>query len=417
MLCPSSDVPVRSIGRDSVYEALFLDLAYGGRRSFHYGMCARRHHGYTMVDNKRRRDGVGIGRSRRPKGSTPEPQINPFLPNPGAVADSDFQSAPDRRLGGRVVRGGMLVTLGLVLAAGVNQVIVQPVLRAVSDPAPAAVVAASLDPDAAQLLAVSYSADYLGWDPTYPERRDAAVARWTAPGTNPATGWDGDGQVHVGLVQAGAVVEVSSQSVLVQVRAQIIPATLAPGAALPPPVSAASEDPAPASGVDLPVPASDPGPARGPWVPGPAIWVNLAVPVVTTGAGLAVASTGPVLATELPTPLVAPESPEVDTQLTEATEQAGIDLFSAYAEGALTYISAPDTQLQGLDGIVTFAELSGWSIRANPGGDLRYATAEIVWQLAGTELTLSQRYSASLLNSDGRWLARAVSPVLSSEET
>ncbi len=75
--------------------------------------------------------------------------------------------------------------------------------------------------------------------------------------------------------------------------------------------------------------------------------------------------------------------------------------------------------MTGLAGVLQFVSLTGWSLStptARPGNDSvpssGVGSGTVLWQLAGTDLQIAQRYSIALTSAQGRWYASAVGPNL-----
>lgn len=325
-------------------------------------------------------------------------------PAPSPAAAGAFHQAPHSRrgpLGWRIFVG---LAVGLIFLSGVIQVIVRPIANAVADPPPPPAPVQTMDTAAAASVAVGFTADYWSYSSHDPATRALALARWT--GGDQLDSIDGEGQLRTDLVTAGAVATHGADVAVVQTRARVTPATL---------VGDEPARPKP-DGQDRPPLAADPGPADGQtWAAGRPLWLTLDVAVVRTEDDELVA-TGATLSGDDPAVIARPTT-EVDTRLTGQTGSDGLpeDVFAAYAAGdggQLSYLTTPDVQLDGLSAAVELADVAGWSMatdRAAPGGH-RYATAEVTWQLTGTQLHIAQPYALTIADTDGRWLLGAIGP-------
>lgn len=319
-----------------------------------------------------------------------------------------FQQAPHSRrgpLGWRIAAG---FALGLIILSGVIQLAVRPIANALSsDPPPPAPVE-TIDPAAASAVAAGFAADYWSFTSDAPGIRADAISRWTAETANVGT-IEGNGQLRADVVTPGAVLALGADLAVVQITARVTPASRTEGADVAP-YAAPEEDAVPR--------AADPGPAAGDWRSGTPRWLTLDVVVAETDRGLAV--TGAALSGDDPVAIELPGA-ETDPGLTGQTLGGGLpeDVFSAYAagdRGQLSYLTAPDVQLDGLSGVVELTDVTGWSIAADRADTAtRYASADVSWQLADTQLQISQSYSLTLTDTDGRWLLGSVGPRI--EET
>lgn len=319
-----------------------------------------------------------------------------------------FSRAPHTRrspLGWRIAVG---LAVGLIFLSGLIQVIVRPIVNAVStDPPPPAPVE-TIDAAAAAAIAAGFTADYWSYDADAPSVRADALSRWTRQGASIGT-LDGTGQLRADVVTPGQIVTSGADVAVVQTTARVTPASRAEGAE-PRTYVAPEENPVPR--------AADPGPATGAWQPGAPRWLTLDVVVTDTGSGLAV--TGATLSGDQPAAIVAP-SGETDTRLTGQTSTGGLpeDVFAAYAEGdrgQLSYLTAPSVQLDGLSSVVELAGVTGWSMATDRADTpTRYASADVTWELADTQFQLRQSYALTLTDTDGRWLLGSIGPRI--EET
>lgn len=312
------------------------------------------------------------------------------LDDPSLTApEHGFTAVPRSRRRLTITHLLVYLFMGLACASFVLQTIVGPILRATGSDDPPPAVAATVDPAAAAQLAVAFTADYFSYDPTAPEVRATALARWGQDGSK----WEGRSQLHADVVTAGASAPAGDGRLLVQTTARVTPAALT------------GDTPAPAGQPPIPA-AADPGPARGPWTPQSPRWLTLDVAVTAEPTGLRV--TGATLGGDQPTPVTAVR--ETDGALTADLAPFATDVFTALASGELGYITAPDVQLRGLGGAVQLDRVTAWSVGRDPADSTtRTATATATWQLAGTDLVIAQDYALQITQVDGRWLVGTIS--------
>lgn len=326
------------------------------------------------------------------------------IPSGSPTIVGGFQQTPHSRrapLGWRIAAG---FAIALVVITGLWHLIGAPVARAIAGPAPTPPRVETIDGAVAASLAAGFTGDYWSFDSANPDVRADALAGWTGSHVT-FEGIAGRGQLRTDLVTAGPVVTSGSDVAVVQTRARVTPAQLRDGAAEP------GETTRPQ---DAPRRAADPGPLdTDTWQPGPPVWLTLDVVVTRTDDGLAV--TGATLSGDAPA-AIAPTTTEVDAPLTGQTSTAGLpdDVFEAYAAGdggQLSYLTTPDVHLAGLDGAVEPVDVTGWSMATDraDNGD-RYTTADVIWQLTGTDLQVPQSYALSLTETDGRWLIGSIGP-------
>jgi hypothetical protein len=273
----------------------------------------------------------------------------------------------------------------VLLLAGVNQVFVRPFRD--SSPVPAAI---GVDGAAAGQVAARFVADYLTYQPSAGD--DAAVA---GPPTSPA-GWSGSDRLSSDLVEPGAVARLDAAHVFVSVEARIRSATAGVTPALTSKSSSAS-------------PRPDQTTVR---------WVTLTVPVEATDRGLTVSDGGPIFTGEAPTSVSAMPDGQPDSTTTFATQSLATTFFTGYARSDVSYLTIPGARLAGLSNEVQLLSLTGWSVitpPSKPGTSPPMPTTGLgsgiaVWQLAGTDLRIAQRYLLALSKSQGRWYAAALGP-------
>ena len=286
------------------------------------------------------------------------------------------------------------VALVLIFLAGVNQVFVKPFRTA--KPVTAAV---TLDVAASQQAAARYVSDYLAY---LPGRGAAQLAVLNndvvGPADAAATQWSGTGYLRTESVLPGQVAAVDPTHSLVSVAALV-------HTAMPPAQQPQNQAPA-----TVPPSGADPGPVPTGWTDLGGRWVQLTVPVQATGAGIRVSGEGAVFSGETPQLVAQPAGAQVDQGVTTATQSAGTSLLAAYASSNLSYLAAPGVALNGLSGAVSLVSLTGWSVSLPPGGAAGTGTGLVTWQLAGTDLHITQPYAVALTNSQGRWYGAALSP-------
>lgn len=288
----------------------------------------------------------------------------------------------------RLWRTLLRATLAVVLLVGLIDLLGGVTSRFAADPPAPAAVDAGLDEHAARQLAVAFTADYLSYDPAAADVRATALDRWAA--TEPPA-WAGTYQLRADLVTAGPVAG-DGDRLIVQTTARAHPAAPAGG-----------ETPAPLE-VTWPR-AADPGDRAG-FTPVAPLWLTLDVAVADVDGQPQV--TGATFTGDQPTALTAPPT-ESDPALTRDTATLGTDVFDALGSGDLAYITAPDVDLHGMGGATELREVTGWRVAVDTGDDrYRAATADVTWQLAGTDLAITQPYALRITQDDGRWLVAAI---------
>lgn len=351
---------------------------------------------------------VLFGRPKRPADTALI--IKPPRPGPDSMAtrgyvDNGFTVAPHSRRGplGWRIAGG--VAIGFIVLSGLITLVVRPIVALTAGPDPEPPAVARMDTDAAERLAVAYTADYWSFDPADPEGRQVALTRWTGTAASAVPSVEGSSELRTDLVTTGTVITKGAGLAIVQTTARVTVATLPEGST----VNTEGVTPTdPETAADGPPVAADPGPAAAPYTPQASLWLTLDVVIVDDAGALAVR--GAALTGDAPTILELP-SAEVDAQTTAATSTAELpaELFAAVAEGDLQYLTTPDVQLAGLSGAVELAGVTRWSVATGSADDgTRYASAEVTWELPG--LTFAQPYALSMTEEDGRWLLSAVGP-------
>jgi hypothetical protein len=343
----------------------------------------------------------------------------------GTVVGADFEVAgAPRGFAAAFWRWVARLLLLVLVLAGVNAVFVRP-FRSATDAAPAV---SGVDAAAAAAPAARFTADYLSYVSTAPSGNTAALTAHL-PGSAGVSRlvFTGTGYVRADLVQTGQVAHVDDVHAVVAVTARLRLATPPAGGGQPDGAAAAS----PAAA------AADPGPVPEGWTDLGSRWIALVVPVETTPAGLRVSAAGPVFSTEPAGQVTVPDvTTGIDADTVAATRDVAAAFFTGYAASNVAYLAAPGISMGGLGGAVTLASVDNWSVAipttaipttdiattdtaggADPTGPAGAAAAtsgvgsgSVVWQLAGTELRVSQQYTVAMTHADGRWYAAALSP-------
>ena len=287
------------------------------------------------------------------------------------------------------------LAVAVIFLAGVNQVFVKPFHHET-----AAAATVTLDVAASQQAAARYVSDYLTFLPGHGPAQLAALQGDVAGATGAGrVQWSGTGYLRADSVLPGQVVPIDSGRSLVSVAALI-------HTAMPP--AGRNTD---AATTGTATAAADPGPVPAGWTDLGTRWIQLTVPVQSTGADVRASGAGPVFSGETPQLITEPDGAQVDEDITTATAGAGRSLLTGYAASNLSYLTAPDVSLTGLHGVVTALSVSGWSVSRPPDSTATaIATASVTWQLAGTDLTISQPYAMALTHSLGRWYGAALGP-------
>lgn len=359
------------------------------------------------------------GQDQRPPEQVPPGVSNPVWthasdpapstsPEPAAPTDESTREAsewdpvvavdrPSRWV--RARRVAVLGALGAVIAVGAVD-IARTAAGLVASPAPAPAPAVT-DQQLAG-FATAAAVDYLSWDAAAPAQRQAALARYAAPGAL-VDGWDGKGRLWA---DAPSVLDVrrDGDRAVATVRVRVIPAAA-------PPAAPGQPD---ARGDAGALAAAAPGPAT--TGTGSARWVTLALPIASDG-GRPVITARPALVGSAPEAVpdrLLTASSTGDAALARATQPAVTRLLNSYASGDLTYARASGTQFAGLDGAARLAEVQRWQVaepsRSGTEEPLRHGRAEVTWQLTGGAGELTSDYSIDLSNQDGRWYLASVAP-------
>jgi hypothetical protein len=289
------------------------------------------------------------------------------------------------------------VAVALVFFAGVNQVFIKPFHH----PAVPTAAVINLNTSAAQQAAARYVSDYLTYLPGRGAAQLTAVQSDLVPAAGPVAQWSGTGYLRAESVLPGQVVTIDPAHALVSVAAQI-------QVALPTAPTTTSSASAAAS------PGVDPGPVPTGWSDGGARWVQLIVPVESSGSAVKVSAEGAVFCGEAPAPVAPAVNAQVDNAITTSTQAVATSLLTAYASSDVAYLAAPGVSLSGLNSALALVSLTGWSVAVAAGaGTAGTGTGLVTWQLAGTDLRISQTYAISLTNSQNRWYGAAVGPNIS----
>lgn len=327
----------------------------------------------------------------------------PAVPAAAATGpDHGFALGPHKRGTSVGWTWAVRIMVGLLLFAGLRVAVIVPIASAFRSAPPPRAVAAGLDQDDARRLAAQFTADYWSYDSSNATGRATALARWMNSDPASAPRIAGPGQLRADVVTPGAVVAAGPDAVVVQTTARVTPAHL--------PGSGSAATAAPATVSAAPGEAADPGPAQNPWTASRPVWLSLDVVVTRTG-GLHVASAA--LSGDRPVALTKPTN-EVDTTVSGGTGDLPKQVFTALSgSGQLAYLTVPHVQLTGLQGVVSLVDVSGWSVAADHSGTAsgsRYATADVTWQLTGTQVSVTQPYALTISDVEGRWLLGAAGP-------
>jgi hypothetical protein len=287
------------------------------------------------------------------------------------------------------------VAVAVIFLAGVNQVFVKPFQKV--KPVAAAV---NVDVAASQQAAARYVKDYLSFLPGRAAAQLAALRNDVTENAGAALAqWSGTGYLRVDAVLPGHVVPTDPTHSLVSVAALT-------HTAMPAKKTATGEAAHGAAAA-----GADPGPVPAGWTDLGSRWIQLTVPVQLTGAGVRVSGEGAVFAGESPLPTTDPAGAQGDQSVSAATIAAATSLFTAYASSNLSYLAAPGVSLSGLHGAVALLSLTGWSVSLLPGSPAAgFGSGLVTWQLAGTDLRITQPYAAALTKSQGRWYGAALGP-------
>ena len=327
------------------------------------------------------------------------------------ASDIEVMRAP-RGFSAALGRTALLVILAAVALAGVKQVLVNPFLGHSAAAAPAA---ETFDKQGASAAATRYATDYLSFSPASSAAGAAAVSADAAPASDAGGSrwWKGSGYLRADTALPGAVRVVDSTHALVTVSVRVhvaMPPKKAPaqGPAVPAPVGPAGS-------------AGDPGTVPAGWSDLGARWLVLTVPVVVNNSGAAVVTGGgAVFTAEAPQLVAAPDGAQDDTTLGRDTQATATTLFSSYARSDVGYVTAPGATIRGLAGAVTLVGLPDWStsVPKPAAGSTAAATSAtgsgtVTWQLAGTDLQISQPYALAMVFNENRWYIDRIGPQLS----
>ena len=307
---------------------------------------------------------TAVTMARKVLGLPPEPEPEPTETPPKPAAETGFQISRSRgRRTSTLTRWGVRVLVGLLLWAGVNQVVVKPLAGAFGgDTTPPAAVVQTVDPDQAKLAAARFTGDYLHYTgtPTNPDVLRQDLVPTADPGRMAFTG---AGTITPDLVIPGAVTTVDPTHATVAVLAHVLIGHTA------------------------------------------AAWLPLLIPVAQAGVQVLVDVPGPIFSPDRSDhPAAAGDD---DPTTTEATRTWAKTFFTGYAASSTSasYLTAPGFDLQGLHGVVTAAEITTWKLTA-PGPDgSRIGTARVGWRFVGDDLATIQTYSVTVRAADSRWFA------------
>lgn len=297
----------------------------------------------------------------------------------------------------RVRRVSVLGALGVVMAVGTVDV-VQTGWGIVAGPPP--VVAPAVSDQQLAGFASAAAVDYLSWDSSAAEQRQAALARYAAPGTT-IDGWDGEGRLWA---DSPSVLDVQRDGAraVATVRVRVIPA--AAKQAVP-----GQQDTRGDAGA---LAAAAPGPAAE--QTSSARWLTLALPIGESG-GRPVITARPALVGSAPqtVPAQRDSSSVGDPSLAKSTKPAIGRLMTAYASGDLSYARLAGTRFNGLDGAAQLGEVQQWQLAELPESAsedvIRHGTAEVTWRLPNGS-ALTSDYAIDVSKQDGRWYLAAIAP-------
>lgn len=296
------------------------------------------------------------------------------------------------------------VLVVVLLVAGVNQLFIKPLHHAAAGPA----AVAAIDPAVAGQIAARYAADYLSYSPGRAEANlPALTADSVATASTSTQLFSGAGYVAADLVQPGQIVTVDAIHVLVAETVRIHLAV--------PPAGTAAPQPAGSTPAAPPGSAGDPGAVPPGWTDLGERWLSITVPVESTPAGLRVSASGGVFTGEPPTVITPIAGANPDAATTAATAAVGTAFFTGYAASDVSYLIPPGAPVTGLGGAATFVSLADWTVHTAPAGTGPAATptagigtAAVTWQLAGTDVQITQTYALSLTFTSGRWYTAAL---------
>ena len=305
-------------------------------------------------------------------------------------------------------RVAVAVVLALFMVAGTKQVLWNPLFGTKT----VTTSVAGLDQDDADAAAIRYALDYFSYSPAAATTGQAAFATDVVGGDTTAARWTGTGYLRADSAVPGAMHLIDPAHAVIDVTVRIslgMPPAPKPGAA---PVTPAPTAAVPAAS------AADPGPLPPGWIGLGSRWVTVAVPIDTSSGAAKVAASGLVFTGETPGQVTAPGGSVGDTATSAATQGVATSFFAAYARSDIAYLVAPEVNLAGLSGAVTLVSLANWTAvvpaGSNAGGgtpSTSVGTGAVTWQLAGTDLQITQQYAMALTGSQNRWYAAALSPL------
>lgn len=318
-----------------------------------------------------------------------DPWVRAAASDPSPDAFEGFARARRSRSSATAWLWAKRVAIGFVLLAGIIQLVIKPIRNVIAGdqaPPPAAV---SIDLQTAGATATGFALDYLssaggGWEPY----RSAALQQWLYPDAfpqgSPVGAWSGQSVLIADSASVQSTLKVGDDAAVIAVQARV--RTFMPGegaAQMPPP-------PPQEAGSAAFVPQVPAG-----YTAGPAYWVRLAVPVVDSPNGPRVSAPGPIFTADDLTPLEV--TLEGDRDAAKDLNPVVQTIFDAYAASDLQYVAADDSDLIGLAGTVTVKGVDAVRASSATNGDgSRNLSAEITWELSGTDASIAQSYALTV---------------------
>lgn len=296
-------------------------------------------------------------------------------------------------LGGAVWMWAKRLAVAMLLISGFVQLVIRPVVNWTSSDKAGETTHKQVSLQAAGATAASFAVDYLtSGGPTWEPQRTAALSQWlyseTFAGSDQLGAWEGEAVMHADSPSVVGTQRVGDDGAVVAVQIRVL--TFVPGGgeiaeADPPPAGESSQE-----AFRPPVPSG--------YVAGPAYWLRLTVPVLSDDGEMYVTAPGPVFSADDLTPI--PPISEVDSPASDTLRENAETLFAAYASADLEYVAADGSGLRGMGGAMTVASVEEVDVaKARNSGGTVNASAKIQWQLAGTDLRISQTYGLRLVKA------------------
>lgn len=209
----------------------------------------------------------------------------------------------------------------------------------------------------ASAVATKFTTNYLSFEEGKEDQRAAALAPYYSGGeASGKLGWDGKGKQSASNIVVYSVEPIDKEKSRVTVLADVANDTSSRTVAL-----------------EMTVSVNDQGAA----VYGTPAYVGLPTPAKVAAA----------------------DTQNIDSQLTADTKAGADEFFAAYAANdTLDSVTAPGAHITGLNGAVSNAKLTKWSVEA--GGDTeRTAWADVTYESNGS--TLSNSYQLTLVKVSG----------------